>query len=173
MTRSDLAPWRRSALRRLAPDDHEFDTFRREMDSLHRSIDRMIGDWWVGSGTGSFEPELFGTADLMPQLDVTEDSKAFHVSVELPGLDKSDVNVQLADRLLTISGEKTLEKGHEDQNARRRERAYGRFHRALELPAEVAAEGITARFAKGVLVIELPKSAAQQMQATKIPVRSG
>jgi hypothetical protein len=69
--------------------------------------------------------------ELMPQLDVTEDEKAFHVHVELPGMDQKDVDVTLADRILTIRGEKREEQETKDKDYYRRERSYGSFRRSI------------------------------------------
>jgi HSP20 family protein len=159
-------------LRRLDPEDRGFDFFTRDIESLHRGIDRLFEDVWGGRAGTSLLPELWSRRDVVPQLDVTEDEKAFHVTIELPGLDEKDVNVSLADRVLAISGEKKAEKEEKDKNAYRRERAYGSFRRALELPGEVDAERIEAKFNKGVLTIDLPKTKEAQQKATKIPVKA-
>jgi HSP20 family protein len=159
-------------LRRLAPEDRGFDFFTRDVESLHRGLDRLFEDMWGGRPGTSLLPELWSGRDVVPQLDVTEDDNAFHVTIELPGLDEKDVNVSLADRVLTISGEKKAEKEEKEKNAYRRERAYGSFRRVLEIPAEVDAQRIEAKFKKGILAIDLPKSKAAQQKATKIPVKA-
>jgi HSP20 family protein len=112
-------------------------------------------------------PELWSRREVVPQLDVTEDDRAFHVTVELPGLDEKNVAVSLDDRVLTISGEKRAEKEEKDKNSYRRERAYGSFRRAFEIPAK-----IEARFKKGVLSIDLPKTKEAQQKTTRIPVKA-
>jgi len=117
-------------------------------------------------------PELWSRREVVPQLDVTEDDRAFHVTVELPGLDEKNVAVSLDDRVLTISGEKRAEKEEKDKNSYRRERAYGSFRRAFEIPAEVEADKIEARFNKGVLSIDLPKTKEAQQKTTRIPVKA-
>jgi HSP20 family protein len=117
-------------------------------------------------------PELWSRRDVVPQLDVTEDDQAFHVTIELPGLDEKDVTVSLAERVLTISGEKKAEKEEKEKNAYRRERAYGSFRRSLEIPADIDTGRIEAKFKKGVLSIDLPKTKESQQKATKIPVKA-
>ena len=172
MARGDLIPWRWGGLRRLDPEDRGFHLLTRDFESLHRGLDRLFEDIWGGRPSPSLLPELWGRRDVVPQLDVTEDDKAFHVSIELPGLDEKDVSVSLADRVLTISGEKKAEKEEKEKSAYRRERAFGSFRRVLEIPAEVDAERIEAKFKKGVLSIELPKTKEAQRKATKIPVKA-
>lgn len=172
MARGELTPWRWGGLRRFG-EDRGFESFRREIDELHRSLDRLFEDAWGGGPTSSLLPELWTRGgDVTAQLDVSEDDKAFHVTVELPGLDQKDVSVSLSDRVLTISGEKKAEKEDKDKNTYRRERAYGSFRRVVEIPGDVDLDKIEAKFDKGVLSIELPKTKEAQQKATKIPVKA-
>ena len=127
---------------------------------------------WTGAPGSSLLPELWSRKEVVPELDVTEDDEAFHVTVELPGLDEKDVAVSLTERVLSISGEKKAEKEDKTKNSYRRERAYGSFRRVLEIPADVDAERIEARFKKGVLSIALPKSKEAREKVTKIEVKA-
>jgi HSP20 family protein len=168
MARGDMVPWRWGSLRKV-DDDRTFDAFRSEMETLHRTIDRVFGDVWSG-------PQLLSDAwksqNVVPSVDVTEDDKAFNVTVELPGMDEKDVAVAVADRVLTIRGEKKEEKEKKDKDVYRSERAYGSFRRMMELPADVDAEKIDASFKKGVLTIALPKSKEAQAKVRQIPVKA-
>jgi len=172
MARSDLIPWRWGGLRQFEPEDRTFAAFRREMDSLHRNLDRAFEDIWGESPSSTLLPELWSRKEVVPRLDVTEDDQAFHVSIELPGLDEKDVAVSLTERTLTISGEKKAEKEEKEKNSYRRERAFGSFRRVLEIPTDVDAARIEARFKKGVLTIELPKTKEAQQKVTKIAVKA-
>jgi HSP20 family protein len=168
MAIGELIPWRWGGLRRV-DEDQPFDAFRREMEALHRNIDRVFANAWSG-------PSLLGdtwtTRDVVPRLDLTEDDKAFNVTVELPGMDEKDVAVSVADRVLTIRGEKKEEKEKKDKEVYRRERAYGSFRRVMELPADVDADKIEASFRKGVLTITLPKTKEAQAKVKQIPVKA-
>jgi HSP20 family protein len=168
MAIGDLIPWRWGGLRRLE-EDQSFDSFRREMDALHRNIDRVFANTW---STPSLLSESWITRDVTPRLDVTEDDKAFNVTVELPGMDEKDVAVSVADRVLTIRGEKREDKEKKDEEVYRRERAYGSFRRVMEVPADVDAEKIEASFRKGVLMISLPKTKEAQAKIKQIPVKA-
>jgi hypothetical protein len=75
-----------------------------------------------------------------PRLDVREDADNFIIRAELPGLKREDINVSLQDGALVISGERTVEKVEEGVEVHRQERYYGKFQRALSLPAPVAAD---------------------------------
>ncbi|HEY9182498.1 MAG TPA: Hsp20/alpha crystallin family protein [Gammaproteobacteria bacterium] len=171
MAIGDLVPWRWGSLRRF-DDDKSFATFRSEMEQLHRSIDRLFADAWGGAVPGSLLSDTAITGRITPRLDVTEDDKAFHVTVELPGMTDKDVAVSVTDRALTIRGEKKEEKETKDKDVYRRERAYGSFRREIELPSDVDAGKIEAAFKSGVLTIDLPKTKEAQDRVKQIPVKA-
>jgi HSP20 family protein len=93
-----------------------------------------------------------------PALDVQEDKDNYSVSVELPGLKREDIQVTLNDGALVISGERHGEKAEEGVEIHRQERFYGKFQRALTLPAPVAAEKVKAQYKDGILTVTLPKT---------------
>src|SRR5690606_10178308 len=128
---SSLIPWRR--------EEGPFGSLRREIESLHRDIDRVFDELWSGRWPSSAF-ESMGRAEILPQLDMTEDDQAFHVTVDLPGMDEKDVDITLSDHTLTIKGEKKEEKETTEKDVHRRERSYGYFRRRVELPAEVDAD---------------------------------
>jgi len=141
------------------------------MEHLHRSLDRLFADAWGGTVAPSLLSDTW-TGKITPRLDVAEDDKAFHVTVELPGMTDKDVAVSVTDRVLTIRGEKTEEKEKKDKDVYRRERAYGSFRRAVELPSDVDAGKIEAAFKNGVLTIDLPKTKEAQDRVKQIPVKA-
>jgi HSP20 family protein len=102
-----------------------------------------------------FESPLTGWA---PALDVHEDKDNFIVRTELPGLKREDIEVSLQDGALVISGERKVEEKREGVEVHRQERFYGRFQRALTLPAPVAADKVKAQYKDGVLTVTLPKT---------------
>jgi len=171
MAIGNLVPWRWGNLRGF-DDNRSFDDFRAEMDSLHRSIDRLFTDAWGGNLAPSLLSENWAASKLTPRLDVVDDDKAFRVSVELPGMTDKDVAITVDDRTLTIRGEKKEEKEQKDKDVFRRERAYGSFRRALELPDNVDAAKIEAKFKDGVLTIDLPKTKEAQARVKQIPVKA-
>jgi len=134
--------------------------------SLQREIDRLFEDFSRGFPTLPGN----GAAGLMPSMDVTETDKEIEVTAELPGLEEKDVQINLADNLLTIRGEKKAEKEQKDKNYRLVERSYGSFERMLELPEGVTPDAIKANITKGVLKVTIPKPAPAQ--AKKIEVKS-
>ncbi len=172
MARGDIIPWRRTGgLLPWRRDEGPFESLRREIEMLHRDIDRVFEEMWNGRWPAmSFEP--MGRGEIMPQLDMTEDDQAFHLQVELPGMDEKDVEVTLRNHTLTIKGEKKEEKETKDKDVHRRERAYGYFRRSVEIPGDVDADKITATYRKGVLTIDLPKTKQAQEQAKHIEVKA-
>jgi HSP20 family protein len=96
-------------------------------------------------------------AVLAPSLDISEDAHSLRVTVELPGLEKKDVDLQVKDGVLTLRGEKRLDEEHKDRNYHRIERRYGCFFRAVALPETVDASRVEATLRNGVLTVSLAK----------------
>ena len=179
MSLKELAPWRWGGLRRWDEEDRPYESFFREMDSLHKEMDRLFEEFWKGSGRHSMMAapwrSMLSTGmhgGVIPSIDLTEDEKAFHIQVELPGMDKDDVDITLANGLLTVRGEKKREDEEKGKDFYRKERSFGSFSRSLPIPAEVDESKIDASFTKGVLYIELPKSEEAQKKVTHIDVKA-
>jgi len=135
---------------------------RRSEDALRPvSIAEMMADFW----RSPFEPfpaefgkGLFGGKEGFPAVNVSETDKEVLVDAELPGLDVKDVDVSLQGETLLIKGEKKFEEEEKKDNFHRIERSYGTFTRAVPLPCNVDAKGVSAKFEKGVLHVVLPKA---------------
>ena len=134
--------------------------------SLQREIDRLFDDFSRGFPT--FPSFGDGKAELLPSMDVTETDKQIQITAELPGLEEKDVQINVADNLLTIRGEKKSEKEEKDKDYRLIERSYGSFERTLELPDGVNADAIQASIAKGVLTVTVPKPAPAQSKKIEV-----
>jgi HSP20 family protein len=134
--------------------------------SLQREIDRLFDDFT--RGFPAFSNNAVG--ELLPDMDVTETDKQIEITAELPGLEEKDVQINLADNVLTIRGEKKAEKEEKDKTFRLVERSYGSFLRSLELPAGINPDAIKASIEKGVLKVTVPKPAPAQVK--KIDVKA-
>ena len=134
--------------------------------SLQREIDRLFDDFTRGLPAFSSG----GATEMLPSVDVTENDKQIEITAELPGLEDKDVQVNFADNVLTIRGEKKAEKEEKDKTYRLVERSYGSFVRSLELPAGVNADAIKASIDKGVLKVTVPKPVPAQVK--KIDVKT-
>lgn len=110
-------------------------------------------------------PEAFA-----PSVDIYEEDGNVVLKAELPGVSKEDVEVNLTDHLLTISAEKKKEEKVEEKNFYRQERYYGSFTRSFEIPTEVQADQVKAKFQDGVLEVRLPKTEEAKKKAQKVPV---
>jgi HSP20 family protein len=142
------------------------------METLHKEMDRLFDEMTSEPARRALFPQAMGRDLVMPDIDETEDEKAFHVSIELPGMDEKDVDITMSGRLLTIRGEKKEDEKAEGKDFYRRERNYGAFRRTLELPGEVDASKIEASFKKGVLRVELPKTKEAQEKIKHIAVKA-
>ena len=165
MANRGLTPWTGS--REATPFTRDpFSMFRRE-------VDRLFDDFLTP--TFAAEPRSFtaaaGAAGAWPSLDVEDTGKAYLVTAEIPGLDQKDVELNLRDNALIISGEKRQE--HHEANGGRTyaERTFGRFQRAIPFDQEVEADKVEATFKNGVLKVALPKNPKAQDQARRIEIR--
>jgi len=126
-------------------------------------------------GLGRLFDELMATRPLAttsfrwsPAMDVSENEKAWVLTVELPGARREDVSVEVHEDVLTIRGEKKCEREEKEEKRHYVERCYGSFSRSLRLPAHVDPEGIRASFRDGVLTVEVPKTEAQKPRTIDI-----
>ena len=110
MTLKQIIPWRWGGLRSWEDEDRPFESFFQGMDSLHKEMDLLFEDFRKGSRRPSLMTRPWDYALVNPLLDETEDEKAFHVKIELPGMDQEDVDITMSEGLLTIRGEKRKKK---------------------------------------------------------------
>jgi HSP20 family protein len=106
----------------------------------------------------------------IPAMDLVETESSYVLKADLPGLSQSDVNIEVDDNVLTVSGERKAE--HEDRKAGyyRVERSYGSFRRSLTLPEGVDADAVKATFENGVLEVTVPKPAQHAPRKVQIAV---
>lgn len=149
--------------------------------SLRREIDRLFDSFDGGLWRSPFRGSAFNVAPFWgrepawptaPAVDFTDTEKAYEVTAELPGIDEKNIEVKVANGVLTIKGEKQEEKEEKKKNYYLQERSYGSFERAFQVPDGVDADKIEANFKKGVLTVTLPKKAEAQQAAKKIDVKA-
>lgn len=164
LTMRDLIPWSRGrdvAAGRAA--EHPLTAFQREFD-------RLFEDLWRGFDVPMPGRGERATMMITPRIEVTENEKEIVVAAELPGLQDKDVEVTLTDNVLSIRGEKKEEKTEKEEGHTYSERSYGAFERRIPIDAEVLAEGVSARFADGVLTVTLPKHPDATPHTRRIPI---
>jgi len=149
---------------------------RRPFSDLRRAekeMERFFGDGpWGRFGFGW--PRRSQLVDLPgmiePAIDIYEDKGDVVVKAEMPGIDKEDLEINLADNMLTIKGEKKKEEEIEEEGYYRSERTFGSFLRSIEIPRDVVIDKVSAHFKKGVLEIRMPKTEESKRKEKKIKV---
>lgn len=144
-----------------------------ELVSPFEEMERWLGDFM---NRPFFSPmwmprfHLSQMQPVSPSVDIYEEADAVVVKAELPGIGKEDVEVDISDNVLTISGEKRSEGKVERKDYHRIERSYGSFSRTLRLPGEVVSDQAKASFENGVLKIRIPKTEAAKQKKRKIEI---
>lgn len=140
-----------------------FSVFRREMDQLFDEFLTPFG--------GNRTPAGQGALSSWPSIDVDETEAAYVVTADVPGMDPKDVELNLRDNMLTISGEKQQEEKSEEQGRSWTERSYGRFERTIPFDSDIDKDRVEASCRNGVLKVTLPKKAEAQEKNRRIEIR--
>ena len=133
------------------------------LNLMHRDLNRIAGQ----HGTDDVGNSV---ADWVPAVDIVEEKERFILKADLPGVSSEDIDVNMEDGVLSLSGERKPETGSEIDGLRRVERASGKFYRRFSLPDTANADEISARSANGILEISIPK--APEIQARRITVEA-
>ena len=139
-----------------------WDPFR-ELDLLQERINRLFDEAWL-------RPARRERA-FVPAVDIYEDENEIVVKCELPDMNEKDIEVKIENNVLTIKGEKKLERVEKKENYHLIESSYGSFSRSFTLPSNVDADKATAKYEKGVLKITLPKK--EEAKPKQIEVKVG
>jgi HSP20 family protein len=141
----------------------------RELNTIQSEMNRLFNTFFEG-GSG---PANGGTQlrRWLPAMDLVEGKDDFVLRADLPGLGESDVNIEVEDNVLTISGKRDAEHEDRKEGYYRVERASGSFQRSLTLPEGVDPEAIKASFDKGVLEVRIPKP--EQRKPRKVTIAAG
>ena len=123
-----------------------------EIERLNRQLQGYLDSW-------NNVPSLLGDG-FTPLADVEETDDAFHVEIELPGIKKDDVTIEVAGRRLTVSGER--KRKERIGILRRRTRSVGRFYYEVVLPGDIDDSAIVANLDDGVLTVTVPKAASER-----------
>lgn len=140
---------------------------RSQLATLSADWDNWMADWF-NTPTNKL-PEVFRRAP-MPPVNLAETPKEFIATIEIPGLEEKDIQVQLLGDQLVISGERKWEEEKKDKEYYRVESQYGSFRRVIEVPdgLNMDADAIRANYSKGVLEVRMAKF--QPKPAVKIRV---
>ena len=139
------------------------------LNSLRREVDDLFNQF--SNRFGLFSQDASDRLQI-PALDVNETESALEISAELPGVAQEDIDVSLADGVLTIHGEKQQSSESEDAQHRISECSYGVYERSLTLPFYCDAEDISAQYDNGVLRLSVSKPTKGKGQPQKVTVKS-
>ena len=147
------------------------DPFAEVRSEMDRVFDSFLGRSLFG------RPALFGrteeAATVAPDIDICENDKEIVLEAELPGIDEKDVELVVRDGVLSLKGEKKLERDEKKDSYHLVERSYGSFERSFRLPDSTDEAQIKADFNKGVLRVVVPKRAEAVKSEKKIPIGKG
>lgn len=144
-----------------------FALLRQMTAELDRAFDEpFFGLRWPALGSLELTPPNWA-----PRVDVFERDGRLVTKVDLPGVKKEDVSVQVTDGHLALSGERKQESAETKDNVYRTEREYGSFYRAVPLPQGVTLEDVKATFADGVLEVSVPLPAKPEAKVHKVEIQ--
>ena len=136
------------------------------MRRITEELDRAFG-----LGPDVVGPPQFSPRAWSPEVEVFERDNKFFVRVDLPGLTKENVKIEVAHDELTIEGERKLSKEQKEEGFYRTERTYGTFYRRIPIPEHVKAEDAVATFKDGVLEIEMPAIPIPEVRKRTVEIK--
>ena len=128
----------------------------RELETLQDRMSRLFEQQYGG------REEALTSSAFVPPVDIYEDQHGIQLKLEVPGVDQKDLNINVENNVLTVSGERKFEQEQKEENFHRIERRYGSFYRAFTLPSTVDTEHVNAKYNAGVLKLELLKKPEAQ-----------
>lgn len=184
LSASKLAPWnwfkheeeptREMEVQHQGQPQHPFYRMHEEMNRLFEDTFRAAGMPSLFDRPMGRLNDLPGEQVLRPSVDISERPEAYEITVEVPGIEEKDLELNVQGDTLVVRGEK--QSRHEDRDdgrVHRVERHYGAFQRVLALPADALGDDAKAQFRNGVLTITLPRDASQATERKHIEIQSG
>ncbi len=141
-----------------------WDPFR-ELQGLQNRMSRLFEEQYGGR-----EDALMSSGAFVPPVDIYEDQHGIQLKLEVPGIDEKDLNINVENNVLTVSGERKFENEQKEENFHRIERRYGSFTRSFTLPNTVDTEKITADYNSGVLSVRLVKREEAKPKQIKVNI---
>ncbi len=133
------------------------------ISDLRREFDRLFDDWATPTSRGLRTEYTF-----VPACDVEEDEEHYLLTLEMAGMKKDDIKLEVNDGQLTISGERHQENKRTEDGRRYSERRFGKFQRSFALPVGVDASRVEANYQDGILRVMLPKAESSKPRQIKI-----
>ena len=148
---------------------NSFETFADEMDRLFD--DFGVGRGWLSRPWSSHARRQGAREMWTPQIELSQQNNELVVRADLPGLKKEDVNIDVTDEAITISGERRQEQESESGGVYRSERSYGSFYRSIPLPRGTMSDQAKATFKDGVLEIRVPAPPEQVTRGRRLEIQ--
>lgn len=133
-----------------------------ELNTLQRQIDRLFDENLLQSALAE------RGVSRVPAAELEETSDAIHLKLELPGIDTKDVDLQVTENAVYISGERKSQVKTEDKGVFKSEFSYGKFQRVISLPTRIENTKVAAEYQNGILHLTLPKAEAEKHKVVKI-----
>lgn len=140
----------------------------RDMEAMQDRILRAMN--LSTSRRGEDARQSLTTSDWAPTVDISEDANEYLIKAELPEVGKDDVKVTVENGVLTLCGERRLEKEENNRKFHRIERSYGSFMRSFSMPEDADPEKVAAEFKDGLLMVRLPKCEAKKPRQIEVQV---
>lgn len=131
----------------------------REIDSLQREMNRLFDRLTVDGETG---------IDHVPAAELSETPEAFHLKLEIPGMEAKDLDIQVSAESISVTGERKSETKTEEKGITRSEFRYGKFSRTMRLPGRIENSKVTAEYKDGILNLTLPKAEEEKNKVVKV-----
>ncbi|MEO1509216.1 MAG: Hsp20/alpha crystallin family protein [Cyanobacteria bacterium J06633_23] len=135
----------------------------RELDSLQREMNRLFDDVFTS-------PRQNGISGFTPAAEIEERGDAYHLRLEVPGISKDDLDIQVTAETVSISGERRASTQTEEDGLTRSEFRYGSFSRAVSLPGRIDHQSVVADYNDGILSLTLPKAEEEKNKVVKVNV---
>jgi HSP20 family protein len=142
----------------------------REMDQAQNRFNPFfLGGFRNKIGNG--EISSLAVADWSPEIDISEDDHGYVFKADLPEMKKDDVKITVDHGILSVSGERKIEKEDQKKKFHRIERCFGTFQRSFTLPEDADSTKVTAEFRDGVLKVHLPTTPIARSKAIEVKVK--
>ncbi len=137
----------------------------REVEGLQQEMNRLFDDFFPTQRRG------WGVATTFaPAAELEETADAYLLKLELPGMKKEDLDIQVTAEAVSVSGERKSEIKSEDQGMTRTEFRYGKFQRVIPLPNRIDHQNVTANYTDGILNLTLPKAESEKSKVVKVNI---
>ncbi len=142
-----------------------------EWENLSYLIDKVNKLFEEIANVGRVTTQKTGDGSFSPLIDIYETENELVIEAEIPGVSDNDISITVNDNILTLEGERRLEKNIQEERYRRIERIYGPFKKAFALTDNINAEQVEAQLKDGVLYVHLPKKSVSPNKEIEIEIK--